>query len=56
MKGSKVKDVREELDLSPERDEHFAFIAGYTPHGFPYGITWKEWDVMDNSPSCNDYA
>ena len=23
-------------------DERFAFIAGYTSWGFPYGITWEE--------------
>lgn len=23
-------------------DETFAFIAGYTAGGFPYGITWEE--------------
>ena len=25
-----------------EQNEYFAFIAGYTPAGFPYGITWEE--------------
>lgn len=25
-----------------EQDERFAFIAGYTSGGFPYGITWEE--------------
>ena len=25
-----------------EPDDTFAFIAGYTAGGFPYGITWKE--------------
>lgn len=24
-------------------DDHFAFIAGYTSGGFPYGLTWEEW-------------
>ena len=28
--------------LSSSQDENFAFIAGYTPGGFPYGITWEE--------------
>ena len=27
----------------PESDETFAFIAGYTSGGAPYGITWEEW-------------
>lgn len=29
---------------APDQDENFAFIAGYTSGGFPYGITWKEQD------------
>ena len=24
-------------------NEEFAFIAGYTPNGVPFGITWDEW-------------
>lgn len=30
------------LDVSMEMDDRFAFIAGYTPGGFPYGTTWEE--------------
>ena len=30
------------LDVSMDMDDHFAFIAGYTPGGFPYGTTWEE--------------
>lgn len=26
----------------PESSEHFAYIAGYTEGGVPYGITWEE--------------
>ena len=26
----------------PDQDENFAFIAGYTAGGFPYGISWAE--------------
>lgn len=25
-----------------EQDEYFYFIAGYTPGGAPYGITWEQ--------------
>jgi hypothetical protein len=28
-----------------EQDENFYFIAGYTDWGFPYGITWEEYEV-----------
>ena len=27
---------------NPFQDENFYFIAGYTPGGAPYGITWEE--------------
>lgn len=25
-----------------DSDEIYAFIAGYTEGGFPYGVTWEE--------------
>lgn len=28
-----------------EQDENFYFIAGYTDGGFPYGITWEEYEA-----------
>ena len=28
--------------IEPESDENFAYIAGYTTGGVPYGITWEE--------------
>lgn len=28
--------------LIEDQDENFFFIAGYTPGGAPYGITWEE--------------
>lgn len=31
----------------PESNEEFAFIAGYTEGGAPYGITWDEWAEGD---------
>ena len=30
-----------------EWDDEFAFIAGYTEGGAPYGITWDEWAGLD---------
>ncbi len=27
-----------------ESDETFAYIAGYTSGGAPYGVTWDEWE------------
>ena len=37
-----------------EQDEYFAFIVGYTPGGAPYGITWEEWEALDDSESEED--
>ena len=31
-----------------EHDENFAYIAGYTSGGAPYGITWAEWEELDD--------
>ena len=31
-----------------EQDETFAFIAGYTEGGAPYGITWEECGEIEN--------
>ncbi|MBU1751716.1 MAG: hypothetical protein KKA73_28915 [Chloroflexi bacterium] len=28
--------------LAGDQDANFAYIAGYTNWGFPYGITWAE--------------
>lgn len=33
--------------IEPESDEDFAYIAGYTAGGVPYGLTWEEWEEMD---------
>jgi hypothetical protein len=30
-----------------DQDEYRAFIMGYTPAGFAYGVTWEEWDQMN---------
>lgn len=30
-----------------ECDEFHAFVEGYTSGGFPYGITWEEWERME---------
>lgn len=32
-----------------DSDEHFAYIAGYTEGGFPYGITWDEMRGMEKA-------
>ncbi len=34
---------QDSLTAKSDSDETFAFIAGYTPCGFPYGVTWEEY-------------
>ncbi|HYZ75621.1 MAG TPA: hypothetical protein VE641_21265 [Chthoniobacterales bacterium] len=29
--------------LANESDATFAYIAGYTDNGVPFGVTWEEW-------------
>ena len=33
--------------IDPDKDQDFAYIAGYTSGGAPYGITWEEWEDLD---------
>ena len=43
-----IKSRRQETYEEPfEQDEYFAYIAGYTAAGFAYGITWEEWEQLD---------
>lgn len=45
-----------EEDLWEDSDETFAFIAGYTSGGSPFGITWEGslclTKTIKNNPSC----
>lgn len=36
-----------EEEFSYEKDDNFAFIAGYTDGGIPFGITWDEQEQLD---------
>ena len=38
------------LDVSMDMDDTFAFIAGYTTGGFPYGTTWEELGIDPELP------
>lgn len=50
---------RDWIEEYPDSDDTFAFIAGYTPAGFPYGTTWEElgetppWVEEDESEQAN---
>lgn len=46
-KTSKKRSSKSEQEII-EQDENFACIAGYTSGGFPYGITWEEWNEAKN--------
>lgn len=48
-KRKERKRVEREAVLSDESDGTFAFIAGYTPGGFPFGLTWEEWYEIEDS-------
>lgn len=45
-KKAERKAEQEKL-LGIESDEHFAFIVGYTSGGTPYGLTWAEWEALE---------
>ena len=36
--------LEQEFEEFSDSNEIFAFIAGYTSGGLPYGITWEEWE------------
>lgn len=41
-KKREERKATEIFEQDPDSDENFAFIAGYTSAGFPYGVTWEE--------------
>jgi len=47
MEKIKRKQEGDVLDQYAETDENFAYIAGYTSMGFPYGVTWEEQEDME---------
>lgn len=42
----KKKSESEKLDSLFDSDDTFYFIAGYTPGGAPFGITWEEMEGL----------
>lgn len=50
-----VKLIKKEKnsEILYESDETFAFIAGYTSGGAPYGITWEEMNGADEDEMEN---
>ena len=37
-------------DLYADMDSRFAYIAGYTPGGAPYGLTWEKGGIDSELP------
>ena len=40
--------------MEPESDDHFAYIAGYTSGGAPYGITWEEQEEIERRAAAKN--
>ncbi|MFX0201915.1 MAG: hypothetical protein ACFFCW_37875 [Candidatus Hodarchaeota archaeon] len=38
-----------------EQDEYFAYIVGYTPSGFPVGVTWEQWEQMEENQEIESH-
>ncbi len=39
-----------------ESDDRFCYIVGYTSGGAPYGLTWEEMDLNENSDEIYSYG
>jgi hypothetical protein len=43
------KQMREAQEADVDQDENFAYIVGYTPAGFAYGVTWEEHEKINQA-------
>ncbi len=34
------------LEMAIDANDTFAYIAGYTSGGAPYGLTWEQWEAL----------
>ncbi|MDD5698232.1 MAG: hypothetical protein PHH77_06405 [Victivallaceae bacterium] len=50
----KKKTHKTEDEFIADSDDNFAYIAGYTSMGFPYGITWEEMKIIDRKDLLDD--
>lgn len=41
------RQLEEEASFREDRDENFAYIAGYTSGGASFGVTCEEWDSFE---------
>ena len=47
-KQQTAEDIR--MEMYSDMDGTFAFIAGYTPGGAPYGVTWEQVGIDSELP------
>ena len=47
-KQQAAEDIR--MEMYSDMDGTFAFIAGYTPGGAPYGVTWEQVGIDSELP------
>ena len=38
---------KETEESSSDQDESFSYVAGYTEAGFAFGVTWEEWERLN---------
>jgi hypothetical protein len=48
----RTKKVTANNTINADSDEHFAYIAGYTEGGAPYGVTWEEMEAAERSEAA----
>lgn len=48
------KKIQDIFDRYPDADDTFFYIAGYTPGGAPYGVTWEEMGMEPWGGSFDD--
>ena len=49
-KKKQIKSEAIHIDLYPDMDGDFAYIAGYTPGGAPYGVRWEDVGIDSELP------
>ena len=49
-KKKQVKNEMVYIDPYPDMDGDFAYIAGYTPGGAPYGVRWEDVGIDSERP------
>ena len=49
-KKKQVKNEAVHIDPYPDMDGDFAYIAGYTPGGAPYGVRWEDVGIDSERP------